>query len=156
MPNGMNAINAINGPLRAVPYPPVLPLMHPALRGLCKPNQSLAIGLTGTNSKQQQQKQQQPPPPPWNIMLFKSFKQVFRIITFHNFWFRSQIRWFQRPSRHEALAIQSRWERRETKVIRRVQGRFWLVGSLVIPSCNFILTERALQRLFYDEYHPMT
>jgi len=50
MPNGMNAINAINGPLRAVPYPPVLPLMHPALRGLCKPNQSLAIGLTGTPS----------------------------------------------------------------------------------------------------------
>ena len=39
MPNGMN------GPLRAVPYPPVLPLMHPALRGLCKPSQSLAIGL---------------------------------------------------------------------------------------------------------------
>lgn len=33
-------------PLRTVAYPPVLPLMHPALRGLCKPSQSLAIGLT--------------------------------------------------------------------------------------------------------------
>ena len=32
--------------LRPVPYPPVLPLMHPALRGLCKPSQGLAIGLT--------------------------------------------------------------------------------------------------------------
>lgn len=31
---------------RAVAYPPVLPLMHPALRGLCKPSQNLAIGLT--------------------------------------------------------------------------------------------------------------
>lgn len=50
----MAAGMAAGHPLRAVPYPPVLPLMHPALRGLCKgPGQSpaaLAIaGLTAGN-----------------------------------------------------------------------------------------------------------
>ena len=33
----------MGAPLRAVSYPPVLPLMHPALRGLCKPS---LVGLT--------------------------------------------------------------------------------------------------------------
>ena len=35
-------------------YPPVLPLMHPALRGLCKPSQSLAIGLTAGMMKRRE------------------------------------------------------------------------------------------------------
>ena len=34
---------AMGALLRAVSYPPVLPLMHPALRGLCKPS---LVGLT--------------------------------------------------------------------------------------------------------------
>lgn len=45
--NGAHATGLPNGlgsPLRAVPYPPVLPLMHPALRGLCKPVQGITIG----------------------------------------------------------------------------------------------------------------
>lgn len=41
------ALGAAASPLRAVAYPSVLPVMHPAFRGLCKPGQPLTIGHLG-------------------------------------------------------------------------------------------------------------